>query len=137
MMRRVLATAAIVLFCLVHIEAALAQSTYAVVGGLVQDASQAYIPGVTVTASKTQTGVVTTAIADDSGAYNIPSLLPGTYKLSAELRGYKTQVFNDVQLGQSATARYNFTQQVGAADQTDQAPAETPAVIAESSATNG
>src|SRR5215831_5177122 len=137
MMRRVLATAAVVLFCLVHIEATLAQSTYAVVGGLVQDASQAYIPGVTVTATNTQTGVVTTAITNESGAYNFPSLLPGTYKLTAELPGFKTQVFNDVQLGQSATARYNFTLQVGAADQTVEVTAETTAVIAESSPTIG
>src|SRR5215475_11935800 len=137
MMRRILTAAAIVLFCLVHIEAALAQSTYAVVGGLVQDASQAYIPGVTVTATNTQTGVVTTAITNESGAYNLPSLLPGTYKLSAELPGFKTQVFNDVQLGQSATARYSFTLQVGAADQTVEVTAESTAVIAESSSTIG
>jgi Carboxypeptidase regulatory-like domain len=109
MVRRILPAAAVVLLCLVHIEAALAQSTNASVGGLVQDASQAYIPGVTVTATNTQTGVVTTAVSNESGAYNIPSLLPGTYKLTAELPGFKTQIFNDVQLGQSATARYNFT----------------------------
>ena len=102
-MRRILAAASVVLFCLVHIEAALAQSTNAAVGGLVQDASQAYIPGVTVTATNTQTGVVTTAITNESGAYNIPSLLPGTYKLTAELPGFKTQIFNDVQLGQAAS----------------------------------
>ena len=99
-MRRILAATSVVLFCLVYIEIALAQSTNAAVGGLVQDPSQAYIPGVTVTATNTQTGVVTTAITNESGAYNIPSLLPGTYKLTAELPGFKTQIFNDVQLGQ-------------------------------------
>jgi hypothetical protein len=127
MVRRILIAAAIVLLCVVNIEAALAQSTNAAVGGLVQDPSQAYIPGVTVTATNTQTGVVTTAITNESGAYNIPSLLPGTYKLTAELPGFKTQVFTDVQLGQSATARYNFTLQVGAADQTVEVTAETTA----------
>src|SRR5215471_8381242 len=118
MMRRILVAAAILLLCVVHIDAGLAQSTNAAVGGLVQDASQAYIPGVTVTATNTQTGVITTAVSNESGAYNIPSLLPGTYKLTAELPGFKTQVFTDVQLGQSGNARYNFTLQVGAADQT-------------------
>ena len=136
-MRRILAATSVVLFCLVYIEAALAQSTNAAVGGLVQDSSQAYIPGVTVTATNTQTGVVTTAITNESGAYNIPSLLPGNYKLTAELPGFKTQVFNDVQLGQSAAARYNFTLQVGAADQTVEVTAEATAVIAESSSTIG
>jgi hypothetical protein len=59
MMRTILATAAVVLFFLVHIETTSAQSTNASVGGFVQDSSQAFIPGVTVTATNTQTGVVT------------------------------------------------------------------------------
>ena len=66
-MRRILAATSVVLFCLVYIEIALAQSTNAAVGGLVQDSSQAYIPGVTVTATNTQTGVVTTAIQTSRG----------------------------------------------------------------------
>src|SRR6478736_8757050 len=118
MKRTIVATVAVVLFCLVHIETTSAQSTNASVGGFVQDATQAFIPGVTVTATNTQTGVVTTAITNESGTYNIPSLLPGTYKLTAELPGFKTQVIADVQLGQSAVARYNFTLQVGATNTT-------------------
>src|SRR5690349_3241831 len=137
-MRRILAVASIaIVLCLIHLETASAQSTNASVGGFVQDPSQAFIPGVTVTATNTQTNVVNTAVTNESGAYNIPSLLPGTYKLSAELPGFKTQVFTDVQLGQAANARYNFTLQVGAADQTVEVTAETTAVIAESSSTIG
>src|SRR5213594_3855854 len=90
------------------------QSGNASVGGFVQDPSQAYIPGVTVTATNTQTGVASTALTNESGSYNIPSLLPGTYKLSAELPGFRTQVYNDVQLGANTAARYNFTLEVGA-----------------------
>src|SRR6267154_1887679 len=104
---------AVSLLCLVFSSEVLAQSGNASVGGFVQDASQAFIPGVTVTATNTQTGVTTTVISNESGAYNIPGLLPGTYRLTAELSGFRTQVFNDVQLRQSAAARYNFTLQVG------------------------
>src|SRR5438094_6276139 len=110
--------APVLLVCLIASHNAFAQSGNASVGGFVQDPSQAFIPGVTVTATNTQTGVVTTALSNESGTYNIPGLLPGTYKLSAELPGFKTQVINDVQLGQSAIARYNFTLQVGAAAET-------------------
>ena len=109
----------------------IAQSTYATVSGFVQDPSQAFIPGVTVTATNTQTGVTTTAITNESGAYTIVSLLPGTYKLTAELAGFKTQVISDVQLGQSATARYNFTLQVGALADSVEVTAEATALIAE------
>ena len=137
MIRRILATAAVVLFCLVHIEPMLAQSGNASVGGFVQDPSQAFIPGVTVTATNTGTGVATTVITNESGAYSIPSLLPGTYKLTAELTGFKTQVINDVQLGQAAAARHNFTLQVGGAAETVEVTAEATTLIAESSPTIG
>src|SRR6266568_1341431 len=102
----------VLLLCLVFSSDVLAQSGNASVGGFVQDASQASIPGVTVTATNVQTGITTTVITNESGAYNIPSLLPGNYRLTAELAGFRTQVFNDAQLGQSAAARYNFMLQV-------------------------
>src|SRR5215831_17346318 len=137
MMRTVLAVALVVLLCLVHIEAASAQSSNASVGGFVQDPTQAFIPGVTVTATNTQTNVATTAVTNESGTYNLTGLLPGTYKLSAELPGFKTQVINDVQLGQSASARYNFTLQVGAVADSVEVTAESTALIAETSSTIG
>ena len=136
-MRRISALALALLVSVVHVETTFGQSGNASVGGFVQDPSQAFIPGVTVTVTNTQTGVVTTALSNESGTYNIPGLLPGTYKLSAELPGFKTQVINDVQLGQSAIARYNFTLQVGAAAETVEVTAEATALIAESSPTIG
>jgi hypothetical protein len=115
----------------------LLQSSNASVGGFVQDASQAFIPGVTVTATNTQTGVVSSVVSNESGTYNIPGLLPGRYKLTAELPGFKTQVFNDVQLGQGASARYNFTLQVGALSDSVEVTAEATRLIAVSSPTIG
>jgi hypothetical protein len=113
------------------------QSGNASVGGFVQDPTQAYIPGVTITATNTQTGVAATTLTNESGTYNIPGLLPGTYRLTAELPGFRTQVFNDVQLGQGVTARYNFTLQVGALSDSVEVTAEATALIAESSPTIG
>src|SRR5215475_10794339 len=136
-MRRISAVALAVLLCVATVETSLAQSGNASVGGFVQDPTQAFIPGVSVTATNTQTGVITTVITNESGTYNIPSLLPGTYKLTAELPGFKTQIINDVQLGQAVTARYNFTLQVGAVDQAVEVTAEATAVLAESSPTIG
>ena len=74
-MKRGIALAALVL-SLVFSTNTFAQTGNAAVGGFVQDPSGAYIPGVSVTATNTQTGVVTTAITNESGTYNIPSLLP-------------------------------------------------------------
>ncbi|PYS52818.1 MAG: hypothetical protein DMG13_14935, partial [Acidobacteria bacterium] len=92
---------------------AFGQSTYATVSGTVEDASGALIPGVSVTATNNATGVVTTVISNESGAYNFASLLPGVYKVSAELQGFQTKTYTDVQLGNGEKVRLNFTLSVG------------------------
>src|SRR2546428_3477693 len=87
---------------------AFAQTTNATLGGTVSDSSRALIPGVTVTATNTRTGIVTTMVTNETGAYQFPSLQTGTYKVSAELPGFQTQTYNDVTLGVSQQLRLNF-----------------------------
>ena len=103
------------LFLAMFTAKAIAQTTNATLGGTVSDESKALIPGVTVTATNTGTGIVSTAISNESGAYNFPGLQPGTYKISAELPGFQTQTFTDVQLGGAQQVTLNFTLQVAAA----------------------
>jgi hypothetical protein len=91
------------------------QSINASVTGTVSDPTGALIPGVTVTAANTATGVAATTITNESGSYVFPALQPGTYKVSAELPGFQTQTFTDVQLGGAQQIRLNFTLQVAAA----------------------
>src|SRR5438128_1170843 len=90
-----------------------AQSTNATLGGTVTDSSRALIPGVTITATNTQTGIVNTAVTNESGTYQFASLQPGVYKVSAELPGFQTQSYNDVTLGVAQQLRLNFTLQIG------------------------
>ena len=82
-------------------------------GGTVSDSTGALIPGVTITATNAATGIMTTVISNESGAYQFASLQTGTYKLSAELTGFQTQIYNNVALGVSQQVRMNFTLQVG------------------------
>ncbi|HEY2379786.1 MAG TPA: carboxypeptidase regulatory-like domain-containing protein [Terriglobia bacterium] len=91
------------------------QGINAVVGGSVSDASKALIPGVTVTATNTGTGIASTTVTNESGAYQFPALQPGTYKVSAELPGFQTQTFTGVTLGGAQQITLNFTLQVAAA----------------------
>jgi hypothetical protein len=85
------------------------QSSNATVSGTVGDATGALIPGVTITATNNATGVVTSVISNEAGAYTLPSLLPGRYKVSGSLPGFRTQTYSDVQLGNAAQVRLNFT----------------------------
>ena len=104
--------AAIALLCFAS-TIAFAQVNSAI-GGTVQDSSQALIPGVSIKATNTQTGVVTTTISNESGAYNFAALIPGIYSVTASLPGFRSKTFSDVQLSAAAPIRLNFTLEVGA-----------------------
>ena len=77
--------AATLLPCSVFVSIAFAQTTNATLGGTVADATRALIPGVTITVTNTQTGIVNTVVTNETGAYQFASLQTGTYKVTAEL----------------------------------------------------
>jgi len=95
------------------VTSASSQSSNARVSGTVSDATRALIPGVEVTATNNATGVVSRSVSNETGTYNLPSLLPGLYTVTAELPGFQTASFTDVRLGNAAQVRLNFTLQVG------------------------
>src|SRR6185503_9242220 len=91
----------------------LAQTNYATLGGTVGDSSGALIPGVTITARNIDTGIITTVLSNETGAYQFAALQPGKYRVSAELPGFRTHSYDDVTLGLTQQVRLNFTLQVG------------------------
>src|SRR5262249_55090714 len=93
---------------------AFGQSGNASLSGTVSDSAGALIPGVTITATNVATGVVSTAVSNETGTYNVPSLLPGAYTVTAELSGFQTKTLTDVRLGNAAQVRLNFALQVAA-----------------------
>src|SRR5438876_11213124 len=135
-MKRLFA-AALLLACPIFLAASFAQTTNATLGGTVADASRALIPGVTVTATNTQTGIVSTSVTNETGVYNFPSLQTGTYKVSAELPGFQTQTYNDVVLGVSQQVRLNFTLQVGTQAQSVEVNIAADTLIATTSSSVG
>src|SRR4030095_11122442 len=92
---------------------AFAQTTNATLGGTVSDSTGALIPGVTITATNTQTGIVNTAVTNEAGTYQFASLQNGRYNVRAELPGFQSQARNDFDLGVSQQVRLNFVLQVG------------------------
>jgi len=113
------------------------QSSNATLSGTVSDAAKALIPGVSLTAKNTETNVTSTAVSNESGAYNISGLLPGTYTVTAELPGFQTQTFTDVRLGNAAQARLNFTLQVASLNQTVEVTVSADRLLIESTSSVG
>jgi hypothetical protein len=116
---------------------ALAQGGNAQLGGIVQDPTKALIPGVTITAVNVDTNVPSTTLTNESGVYNFPVLLPGTYKVSAELQGFKKEVSENVKLGYAAQLRLDFTLTVGTTSQIVEVTSTAESALRESSASVG
>ena len=76
------------LLCLVCMPA-LAQDFRATISGHVFDSSGGSVPNVKIQVTNADTNEVTTATSDNAGAYSIPLLRPGDYKLSASSPGFK------------------------------------------------
>src|SRR5881394_1181226 len=129
--------AAPVLLCLFLSTHAFAQTSNATVGGTVSDATRALIPGVTITTTNVATGIVTAVVSNEAGAYQFASLQTGTYTISAELPGFRTQTYNNFTLGVSQQVRLNFTLQVGSVAQAVEVTAAADTLLATSSASVG
>ena len=126
-----------VFVCVIRPTHTLAQTSNATLGGIISDATGALIPGVTITATNAQTGIVTTIVSNESGAYQFASLQTGTYKVSAELPGFRTQTYGDVALGVSQQVRLNFMLQVGSVAQEVAVTVAADTLLATSSASVG
>src|SRR4026209_301210 len=80
-----------VLMLVVTIGVAFAQGT-AQLNGRVTDESGGVLPGVTVTATQTDTGFSRSVVTDDNGNYAIPNLPTGTYRVEVMLQGFRSYV---------------------------------------------
>ncbi len=67
-----------------------AQSPTGAIAGTVVDASGGGLPGVTITATQSETGAVRITTSMATGTFRVPVLAVGTYSVSAELSGFAT-----------------------------------------------
>ena len=74
---------------------AAAQEQRGSIQGIVKDASGGVLPGATVEARSAGSGVLS-AVADAGGNFRFPSVLPGTYEVTATLSGFKPAKVPDV-----------------------------------------
>ena len=105
---------------------AFAQDPRGAITGTVVDATNAVIPGVTVRATNVETGVSASAVSNAAGNYNIPFLLPGRYRVTAELPGFKRFVRDGVEVRVGETVALTIQMEVGAVTETVEVTASTP-----------
>src|SRR5437773_6976017 len=103
-----------VMFFLVGAARAGAQETRGTISGTVLDAQGTSVPGATVTVLNLDTNVSNVVTTNSSGYYGASLLLPGNYRVTAELQGFKTAVRNGVILSVGQQMDVPISLEVGA-----------------------
>src|SRR5882757_6800467 len=86
--------------------------------GAIIDSNGGVIAGATVTILDVQRGTNRILISDESGSYNAPNLIPGSYKVRAEFRGFRATERQNIVLEVGQEIRVDLTLQPGEQTQT-------------------
>src|SRR5437899_11926365 len=81
--------------------------------GVVRDATQSAIPSVSVQITDVQTGVGTTVLTNETGAYRVNSIPPGTYRIEATLPGFSPAIRDGATVSTGQTLAVDLILQVG------------------------
>src|SRR5688572_12407666 len=111
---------------------AVAQLSTAQLSGRVTDESGAVLPGVSITATQTDTGLVRTVTTDENGTYVLPNLPTGPYRLEAMLQGFRTYSQTGIVLQVAATPAINVVLGIGSLEETVSVEAAAPLVDVQS-----
>ncbi len=110
-----------------------AQLSTAQLSGRVADESGAVLPGVTVTATQTDTGLTRSVITDADGTYVLPNLPTGPYRLEAMLQGFRTYLADRHRAAGSGDARHQRgARPIGSLEETVSVEAAAPLVDVQS-----
>ena len=117
-------TAAVILLA----SAASAQQGTSEIRGVVLDAQNAVLPGVTLTFRNQDTGMFREAVSNTDGTYFVTGLPPGPYEIRAMLSGFKQYTRPDVRLEIGKTTTLDVALEVGRVEEVVTVTAETPIV---------
>ncbi|MFZ3265673.1 MAG: carboxypeptidase regulatory-like domain-containing protein [Terriglobales bacterium] len=119
---------AVVSLCLVCSPFVLAQGTGGRILGRVADPTGAVLADVRVTATNEATGVSRETATNASGDYGFPELPIGTYTLSFDLAGFKTNVRKGITVELNQVITFNSTLQIGQTKEVVEVTSEAPLV---------
>lgn len=93
---------------------AYAQETRGTITGIVKDSNGAVVPGASAKITNPATGITISAVSNEAGFFQAPYLLPATYQIVIEVKGFKKYVREGVQLTIGKTLALDINLEVGA-----------------------
>jgi len=102
------------LMILQAVRPAAGQVLFGSIVGSVTDASGAADPGASVTVTQLETNESRETVTADTGSFSLPTVRPGTYKISIRKLGFKVYFFDDVPVTLNTVVRADAALQLGA-----------------------
>lgn len=102
------------------------QETRGIISGTVSDSSGAVVPNASVTATNTATNVNTKATTNANGIYTLPFLVPGPYKVTASVPGFRAALRESVDIRIADRLQVDFMLEVGSNTEEVRVTAEAP-----------
>lgn len=109
--------------CLLH-----AQEYRSTLTGRITDPSGSVVPGVNVTATKTDTNTGFPTVSSPEGFYTIPQLPPGRYDVTAEGQGFKKYTQSGIELASNSRINVDIQLTLGATTESVTITADAPAL---------
>ena len=103
-----------------------AQESRGTITGTVIDASRAVVPGATVTITNVAMGTNTSVVTNEQGFFQAPYLIPGTYRVTVELAGFKRLVREGIEVRVDDRLNLELPLQVGGAEESITVTADAP-----------
>ena len=122
--------------CLLPVKALAQGETTSAIIGEVRDATNAVVPGATVTVTNHETGLKRSARTDDAGRFNFPQLKPGTYSVGVEARGFEPLQNDNVVSGLGQKQTVDFTLKVARSNEAIEVSSEAPLINLENANTS-
>ena len=107
---------------------ALAQQGQSSLQGRVSDSSGLALPGVTITVTHEGSGVFRNLVSNSDGSYFATGLVPGPYRIEAELAGFRKYQRQGLLLQIGTTASIDITLGIGTLEQNITVTGESPLV---------
>ncbi|HJZ51005.1 MAG TPA: carboxypeptidase-like regulatory domain-containing protein, partial [Candidatus Acidoferrales bacterium] len=83
------------------------------ISGIVTDPSGSVVPGVSVTATNTATGVQATIQTDGAGFYSFPNLAVGDYDIEVKQTGFKSYRRSGIHIDANSAIRADVKLEIG------------------------
>jgi hypothetical protein len=111
-----------------------AQALYGSLVGNVTDETGGAVPGATVTITQAETSLTRDVVTNETGGYNVPNLLPGTYEVVVTLSGFQTFRARQITVRQGIDVRVDARLVVGALEESIIVSGEAAVLQTESAA---